>query len=223
MNIKIDQIIRSCRRTIALIIEPDGRLIVRAPLRAPDSFVRQFVESKSDWITKKQAALCQQAPIPQKKFSNGEMFSYLGKTLPLAITERERPSLAFDGKQFVLSQKSIPLAREAFTRLYKKLAQAHISARAQELAQKYGYRYQKLRISSARTRWGSCSSNGTISFTWRLVMAPAEVIDYVIVHELVHLKIKNHSKKFWSAVAEHMPDYKKHVEYLKKNGKYLTL
>jgi len=78
-----------------------------------------------------------------------------------------------------------------------------------------------IRISSARTRWGSCSSRGTLSFTYRLVMAPPDVVDYVVLHELVHTQIHNHSKTFWNKVAKLMPDYKPRLAWLKKNGKYL--
>jgi predicted metal-dependent hydrolase len=86
------------------------------------------------------------------------------------------------------------------------------------MARKHGFHYQKLRISSARTRWGSCSSSGTLSFTYRLVMAPPEVVDYVVVHELVHTQVRNHSKTFWTTVEEIMPDYKQRRTWLKKNG-----
>jgi hypothetical protein len=89
------------------------------------------------------------------------------------------------------------------------------------IAGKHGLRYQNIRISSARTRWGSCSSRGTLSFTYRLIMAPAEVVDYVVMHELVHTQIKNHSKIFWNKVGELMPDYRNRLAWLKKNGKFL--
>jgi predicted metal-dependent hydrolase len=78
-----------------------------------------------------------------------------------------------------------------------------------------------VRISSARTRWGSCSSRGSLSFTWRLVMAPVEVVDYVIVHELAHLRVHNHSPEFWKEVARLMPDYAQRKQWLKDNGRLL--
>jgi predicted metal-dependent hydrolase len=90
-------------------------------------------------------------------------------------------------------------------------------------AAQHGFQPGRIRITSARTRWGSCSSKGTLSFTWRLVMAPLEVVDYVVIHELAHLRVKNHSQVFWDSVAALMPDYKRHVTWLKKNGRFLTL
>jgi predicted metal-dependent hydrolase len=223
MNIEIDRIIRSRRRTLALIVERDGKVVVRAPLRTPETLIRQFVQDHADWVVKKQAQLRQQPPLPVKRYVDGESFLYLGQPHPLAIVERLRPGLALENGRFLLSKSAHSSATDLFTRLYKKLAQEYIFARTKILAQKYGFTYKKLRITSARTRWGSCSSTGTVSFAWRLVMAPPEVIDYVIVHELVHLKIKNHSKKFWGGVAELMPAYKKHVDWLKKNGKFLVV
>jgi predicted metal-dependent hydrolase len=111
----------------------------------------------------------------------------------------------------------------AFENWYKERAKALIPRRVSQLAAQYGFEYQRIRITSARTRWGSCSSRGTLSFTWRLVMAPEEMIDYVIVHELVHLHIHNHSKEFWTKVGLIMPGYKAKRLWLKKNGPLLTL
>jgi predicted metal-dependent hydrolase len=96
-----------------------------------------------------------------------------------------------------------------------------LTERVLAIAGKHAFRYQKIRISSARTRWGSCSSRGTLSFTYRLVMAPPDVVDYVVMHELVHTQVRNHSKTFWNKVQELMPDYKTRLAWLKKNGKYL--
>jgi predicted metal-dependent hydrolase len=87
----------------------------------------------------------------------------------------------------------------------------------------HGFEPGKLRISSARTRWGSCSRQGTLSFTWRLVMAPEEVIDYVVVHELCHLRHLNHSKAFWGLVEGILPDYKVRRAWLKRHGERLQL
>jgi len=90
-------------------------------------------------------------------------------------------------------------------------------------AKKYGFEVKKIRISSARTRWGSCSTRGTLSFTWRLILAPQDVVDYVVVHELCHLRELNHSKNYWALVEEIMPDYKVRRAWLKKHGGTLKL
>ena len=100
---------------------------------------------------------------------------------------------------------------------YKKEAKQIIIPRVQEFAQKYGFTYNSIKITSAMTRWGSCTSKKNLNFTYRLALAPERVRDYVIVHELCHLRQMNHSKKFWSEVASIMPDYKDQEKWLKEN------
>ena len=220
---EIDQIIRSRRKTIALIIQRDGALVIRAPLRTPEKTIRELVEQKKGWITKKQTEMRKNRPTTARQFAEGETFLLMGKSYPLKIVKRQRASLAFEQGIFLLAEKFRPLARDAFTRWYKQMAAILLPARIETLAKKHKLQPAKIRITSARTRWGSCSSTGTISLTWRLVMAPPEVIDYVIVHELAHLKIKNHSKSFWEAVESLLPDYKIHLAWLKKQGHTLDI
>ena len=221
MPIPIDRLVRSRRRTVALIVERDGSLTVRAPLRLAEVHIREFVDSHADWIARHQARL-QAVPLPPAKdYNEGGTFLYLGKSFPLTIVPHQRAALHFDGANFRLAKSAIPNAEEAFVRWYKTQAAALLLERVLLLAGKYNLHYQKIRVSSARTRWGSCSVNGTLSFTYPLVKAPLEVVDYVVLHELVHTRIRNHSKAFWNKVQELMPDYKTRLTWLKKNGKFL--
>ena len=222
MPVKIDQFVRSRRRTIAIQIRPDGTVIVRAPLRAAEKQVRDFVESKAGWIERKRSEARQHAALPAKQFRVGERFLFLGQEYPLVLADGQRAALRFDG-QFALSRRALSRAPQVFEKWYKAQALRVLSERVSHFSAKHNFRPGRIRISSARTRWGSCSSKGTLSFTWRLVMAPPEVIDYVVLHELVHLKVKNHSRTFWDGVATLMPDYKRQVDWLKKNGRALTL
>jgi predicted metal-dependent hydrolase len=219
--ISIDRLIRSRRRSLALVVEHDGSLTVRAPQRTPESQIRAFVESKAAWVARKQAE-ARASYVPPKQYREGEQFLYLGQTYPLTIVRTQRPALTLDGS-LRLSRSALPKAEATFTRWYRAKAVEVIGARVAHYANLYGFQYGRIRISSARTRWGSCSAQGTLSFTWRLVMAPLEVIDYVVVHELVHLKHRNHSRQFWGGVAAIIPTYKEHVRWLKINGRLLTL
>jgi predicted metal-dependent hydrolase len=219
----IDHLIHSRRKTVAIIIQRDGSLTVRAPLRMPQASIQEFVQSHSDWIRKKQAQVKASPPPQEKSFTAGETFLYMGKEYPLTLEASQHPSLDFIAGRFRLARSALPKARQTFLRWYRLQARLVISARVESLAKEYKFSWKKIRISSARTRWGSCSTTGTLSFTWRLVMAPPEVIDYVVVHELVHTQVRNHSSKFWRRVAEIMPAYKNHVSWLKKNGRFLTL
>ncbi len=112
---------------------------------------------------------------------------------------------------------------ERFTNWYKERAYEKIKERVEFYAQKRGLKYNRVNITSAEKRWGSCSAKGNLNFSWRLIMAPLPVVDYVVVHELVHLIEKNHSKEFWKKVKLFMPDYEKYKDWLKEKGHLLTL
>ena len=224
MSINVDEIIRARRKTISIQIHPDGKVIVRAPLRTPIRDITAFVESKSAWINEKQALMLQRAASkPVRQFVSGEKFWLLGAQIPLQVVEQQRAALTLQKNVFLLARKAQPRAPKVFEAWYKDYAASLLSERVHLLAAQHGFKFEKIRISSARTRWGSCSSRGTLSFTWRLVMAPLEALDYVVIHELTHLKIKNHSPVFWAEVARLMPNYKRGHDWLKKNGHLLSL
>jgi len=221
--VKIDQIIRTKRKSIALIVEPDGRLVVRAPMRISDADIKHLVKQKERWIREKQKQVKDKSTqSTQKVYKDGEEFLYLGKSYQLKIVADLNPALVLSRK-FYLSRRALPKAEIVFTEWYREQARAVISERVKLYAARHGFKYRKIRITSARTRWGSCSSMGNLNFTWRLVMAPPEVIDYVVVHELAHLRVNNHSKEFWKQVERIMPDYKQRLKWLKENGRKLTL
>jgi len=244
-------LIRSRRKTVALIVQRDGTLVVRAPLRAPRRQIDELVAQKADWVRQKQAYARAHAPATPHRFASGERFWFLGKEYLLEVVEslttaltgcfakaqRHRDfkkffsvSLCLCGsnlpaqtERFLLERKALPRAAEAFTAWYKAQARALIEERVRSFAARYGFTYKQLKITSARTRWGSCSSRGTLSFTWRLVMAPPECIDYVVVHELAHLRVANHSPAFWREVGAILPDFKERRKWLRVNGRLLTL
>jgi predicted metal-dependent hydrolase len=221
--IKPDQIIRTRRKTIALIVKPDGSLVVRAPLRASSRQIQQWIEQKASWIEATQEKVRRTYPkVAPKEFVNGEGFLYLGKSYRLQISTSACSPLALE-KQFLLSPKALPRAREVFTGWYRQQARQVFAERVAWYAAKYGFRYARIKITSARTRWGSYSSKGTLSFTWRLVMAPVEIIDYVVVHELAHTLEHNHGKAFWEKVKAIVPDYKQKIAWLKINGATLDI
>lgn len=220
---KIDQIIRTKRKSIALIVEPDGRLVVRAPIRISDADIKHLVKQKERWIREKQKQVKDKSTQSKPKvYMDGEEFLYLGKSYQLKIVADLNRALVLSRK-FYLSRRVLPKAEIVFTEWYREQARAVISERVKLYAARHGFKYRKIRITSARTRWGSCSSMGNLNFTWRLVMAPPEVIDYVVVHELAHLRVNNHSKEFWKQVERIMPDYKQRLKWLKENGRKLTL
>jgi hypothetical protein len=160
--------------------------------------------------------------VPAKQFIPGEQFLYLGEPYTLEVVDEQVNPLVLKDK-FYLAAKSQNNAQHVFTNWYRKHASLVIKPRVAQRAQQNGFAYTRIRITSARTRWGSCGPNGSLNFTWRLVMAPKEVIDYVVVHEMVHLQVRNHSKAFWSKVKILIPEYLRYRTWLKDNGHRLTL
>lgn len=222
MDIQIDNLVRAKRRTIALIVERDGSLTVRAPRRATLNDIYGFIQEKTDWILRSREKLKAIKPIPKKAYVDGERFLFLGQEYELRLVPPQRPALKFDGR-FTLSTSAQERGELAFTKWYKTQALTLFTERVNHYANLHGLIPKEVKVNSAKTRWGSCTSAGTLNFTWRLVMAPLEVIDYVVLHELAHLKVKNHSPRFWKLVESLCPDFKHHRKWLRDHGETMTL
>jgi predicted metal-dependent hydrolase len=216
----IDQIIRSKRKTIALIVKPDGTVLVRAPLRASQSSIQEFVRKNTRWIERHRAKALANPPIASMAYVPGESFLYLGTSYPLEIVEGQKEPLRLNGT-FKLAASHQSRAASAFERWYREQARQVLTERVESFARQHDFQYKGIRITSARTRWGSCSAAGSLSFSWRLILAPLAVVDYVVAHELVHTVFHNHSRQFWDRVQTIMPDYQEHQRWLRKHGQPL--
>jgi len=212
------EIIRSKRKTLALEITPEAALIVRAPQKTPLETIDAFIREKLPWIIKKQriAKNTYQPPV-KKEFIDGERFLYLGNWRALCIVNGGDEPFLFDGEKFLLSQRHISEARWLFLAWYKEQAVDILSQRVKFYAAHTGLKCNKINITNASKRCGSCNSKGRINFSWRLIMAPMEVIDYVVIHELVHLEEHNHSQEFWQKVGLLMPLYQQAKNWLQSN------
>lgn len=220
MTIKPAQIIRSRRRSIALIVSPDATLVVRAPMTTPLRLIENFIQQKSHWILKKMAQVQTRPVFEVKKFIDGEKFLYLGQKYELQMSGKTR-GLVF-ANQFFL-KPGVAKPREAFVKWYKAEARKIIAQRLVMFGPLMGLAHKSMKITSAKRRWGSCSPSGNLNFSWRLVLAPLEVIDSVVVHELAHLKHRNHSRKFWNEVKAILPDHKSRSSWLKENDAILNI
>jgi predicted metal-dependent hydrolase len=223
MPVQIDQIIRSKRKTIAIIVRPNASVIVRAPLRASNRSILAFVEKNTAWIEKKQSQVKATVLPAQREYIPGARFEYLGNAYPLAIVQEQKKRLVLDEGRFKLAESAQNQAELAFERWYREQARKIISERVDYYSRLHGFQYTRLGITSARTRWGSCSATGSLNFSWRLIQAPIEVVDYVVVHELAHTIFHNHSRKFWKKVEQTMPDYAERRKWLRRNGLRLLL
>ena len=215
--------IRSSRRTIGLQITKDARLIVRAPHFVSEDHIHKLLNQKESWIKSKLDYFSQrQNKVQVRRFIPGEEFLVRGRSYPLVIVDDLPKAVVLDGS-LMISSVALANARDHLENWYKTQAMEYISPQTRYYAQLAGgLSYGSIRINSATTRWGSCGYKNSLNFTWRLIMAPERVIDYVIIHELMHLKQKNHSRKFWAEVRSMWPDYKQDELWLKTNGHLLT-
>lgn len=216
-EISITKLVRSKRKSIALEIKEDGALVVRAPFFMKDALIQSFIHQKRDWIHKVyQRARQRFAQSRPKQFIEGEKFLYLGHEYGLHIALDMFGKLLFEDK-FILSKRYVPKARELIERWYRDEAFAVFTKRCNYYAQKMGVSYKNLKLTSPKYRWGSCHPKGNLCFNWRLVMAPIEILDYVVVHELAHLREPNHSSRFWAHVEKVLPGHRDAKKWLKEN------
>jgi predicted metal-dependent hydrolase len=212
---------RKRKKTISLQIRNEAELIISAPYFTGNDDISRFVEEKQTWINKtirkhKEDSLNSKA----KEYNTGEHFLYLGQSYPLEVFFEpfENAGVVFWNNRFHLNaQENKDLRKHYFVSWYKKKARDFIHQRVDYFRMMLKLQPENIRITSAESRWGSCSGDNNLAFTFRLMMAPPVVIDYVIVHELMHIKEKNHSPKFWQRVEEVMPEYRKHRRWLKDN------
>ncbi len=221
------QLIRSKKRrkTISLHIKEDGKLILYVPYHTPKEEIEGFLKEKESWVIKKISERERSIKEREKAFIPGEKFLYLGEWYPLEIGETDSKGLPLKlsfGK-FILDKDHLEGARDLFIRWYKREAKEKMEGRVHYFSNRLQLFPKGLKITSAKYRWGSCSRDSRLSLCWRIIMAPLNVMDYVLIHELVHIKEKNHSKKFWTTLETILPDYRKHRLWLKENGHRLWL
>lgn len=220
-EIKIDKIIRSKRKTIALVVASDATLIVRAPLESTLEYIKELVFKKRFWIKEKKQVVSKNSIVVRKKeYVNGEGFLFLGKTYKLKIQNCDDIKLS---DYLFFPKKYLNDSKEKMMEWYKQKALEKITERAEWYSKNTGWKYKSIKINEASSRWGSCGPSGSLNFTWKLIMAPLNVVDYVVVHELAHINEKNHSTKFWNKVKTVMSDYKQRERWLKENRKYLNI
>jgi len=208
---------RRQRRTVGLKITQEG-LIVHAPKRIAQTYLESLIVLKADWILKKlEARSANQHPPMQ--WQHGDQLLLLGNTITL-VTKQDTRSRAVEYMpgflQLAMPNHSEPSAVERkVLQWYKKQALTDFSRRLALFATKLGVPTPELFLSNARSRWGSCNSRKEIRLNWRLLQAPPHIINYVVCHELAHLKEMNHSAKFWAVVGSIFPDYKAAEKELK--------
>lgn len=224
VDIKIDKIVRTKRKSIALIVNNEAQLIIRSPINATTEYIEKVVHEKSNWIKEKQELIKRRnRNYKPKEYVNGEGFLVLGESYRLKIISDDERDITIDGIQLLFPKRYLHNAEKNMLNWYKRQAREFIRRRVKRYSELLGIKYNAVKITDARKRWGSCSTKGNLNFSWRLYMAPIRVIDYVVVHEFIHVEIPNHSKEYWNKVRTVMPDYKKHKQWLNDNQKLMSL
>jgi predicted metal-dependent hydrolase len=220
---------RSSRARYARIeVDADGVRVV-VPERMPLREVAPFVAGKQRWIERTLRRYRQaEAEAPRVRLVDGGSVPYLGQELTLRLRVepgRVRSHVARRGHELRAAVPSAGQAavREALERWYRRQARQEVAARLDAATARAGTDYAGLSIRGQRTRWASCSSRGAMSFNWRLLLAPAEILDYVVEHEVAHLEVLGHSRRFWAVVARRCPDYRRHERWLRRYGSTLRL
>ncbi len=217
------------RRTVCLQIR-DGQVQVMVPAKTSQRQIRALVDKHKDWIDRK---LREQAARPKanaKTFTDGEMFTYLGQHLKLRIAEGPPWPAEQSGGQVVVTvparmaaEERLAAVEERIREWYRVAALERFRDRVVHFSERIGVAAKAVKVKTYKRRWGSCSAKGELSFNWRLIIAPPDVIDYVAAHEVAHLVHHNHSPEFWAVVAHLMPDYRHWQDWLHRNGGLLDL
>lgn len=214
----------SKRKTLGIIVERDGRLVVLAPEGVDDSRIANIVEQKHDWI---KAKLQDTAKYPTKciakEFVSGESILYLGKECRLIVVDdRWFDGVKYDGS-FFIARHTQPKANSVFRAWYTRQAQEIIKPIADSYAKSLGVSFNECRVAEMKYRWASCTPNKNLIFNWRTVKAPLTVIHYLVVHELAHLIEPSHNPTFWNIVAAQLPRYEEARQWLKLHGGLLEI
>jgi predicted metal-dependent hydrolase len=213
-------------RHARILVDGDGVEVV-VPRRFPLSDVEPFVEEKRAWIERTLQRMRQtEMELPPARLTDGGEVPYLGERLGLSVRvdrKRVREHVALRGDSLQLALPPDTTVRDALERWYRRRARAEVGPRLDAACARWGSSYTKLQIRGQRTRWASCSSTGAMSFNWRLLLAPAPVLDYVVEHEVVHLQVMDHSQRFWILLSERVPDWREHERWLRRHGHALRL
>jgi predicted metal-dependent hydrolase len=183
----------------------------------------ELLKENAAWVVDKQRDYeAYREQVPDRTFEAGECFLFLGQDRELVIEPRQKHGVDEDSirlRKSAVEQSSVKQVLENF---YRSRARDYLTDRTDHYAERMGVEHKKLELRNQRTRWGSCSTGGTISLNWRLIMAPPEVVDYLVVHELAHLTEQHHGREFWQLVGEHVPNYKERAEWLERNSAKLV-
>ena len=213
-------------RHARILVDADGVEVV-VPTRFPLRNVEPFVEEKRPWIERTLRRMREsEESFPPARLCDGGEVPYLGERLALTIRvepRRARAHVARRGSELIVRLGPETPLRPALEAWYRRRARVEVAPRLDEAVRRAGGSYTSLQIRGQRTRWASCSTSGAMSFNWRLLLAPAEILDYVVDHEVAHLTVQDHSPRFWRLLEARCPEWRVHEAWLRAHGHALRL
>jgi predicted metal-dependent hydrolase len=230
VNLDVEYSVRRSDRArrARIQVTADGVEVV-VPRRLSMREVEPFIAEKKPWIERTLRRLREaEAERPATELEDGGQVPYMGEMLLLRVKiepSRTRAHVARRGEVLVVkvAEAGSGAVADALEGWYRKRARAEVEPRLDAACARAGTGYSKLSIRAQRTRWASCSSSGAMSFNWRLLLAPPQILDYVVEHEVCHLTVHDHSRRFWNLLAARMPEYREHERWLKRHGPSLKL
>jgi hypothetical protein len=203
-------------RRYLLRLQSDGSARLVIPRRGTQAEALRFLEHSEAWLLK-QSALWHSRNQTRLPWTDGTRFPFRGHEVALHVTPANgRIELAFADERFSLPCQ-LPDYREVVLGHLRRIAERELPPRTRALADRLGIKINRVTVRAQKTRWGSCSTRGAISLNWRLIQTPPEVVDYLIIHELMHRREMNHSKRYWKLVADAFPAYREAEKWLKKS------
>ena len=207
------------RQTLELTVDRGGELRIHAPENTPEDELARWTRSKLLWVHRTLARKEALAPkVRAPEFVSGENFSYLGQNYRLKLVRDAAEPLHFDGNHFWLAEDARSEAEVHFRRWYIRTGRSWLSERTRAMARKTGTDASRIAVRELGFRWGSCGKNEVLFFNWRLLQLPVRLIDYIIVHELVHLQEPHHSPAFWQAIDRALPAWRQLQDVLRSDG-----
>ena len=221
------EVIRTDRRKTATVKVEQGRVAVVVPKATSAARVESLVTEKTPWIRKKLLLHRQQTEMKPKEYVSGECFTYLGRNYRLKVVSHSQREVKLLNGRLVVSlpsgSKAPAVIRAALEKWYVQHAKEKLQEKVDRYAKRLGLQPAKVRVRDFKSRWGSCTVRGDLTFNWRVIIAPQRIVDYVVVHELCHLHHHNHSPQFRSSVERILPDYRECREWLKIHAQELVI
>jgi predicted metal-dependent hydrolase len=223
----IAEVIRTSRIKTADVRVEEGTVSVVVPMELAQDRICKILTDKNQWIKHKMILHREAMPVSAKEYVSGESFSYLGRNYRLKVNRWHfKPVKLVQGRLVVTVPQGTDqpyMVRNALVRWYKSHAESKLQEKVARYAEVVGVEPLGMGIKTFKSRWGSCSVKGKIDFNWKIIMAPNRIVDYVVVHELCHLKHHDHSPQFWKLVERVVPDYLECKNWLKANGAGLVI